>query len=142
MARISDSIDSTPVRTLLIKSFIDAHDRPIKTIAVALRDAGIEVILADYEVPEDIVDIAEEEDVDVIGVSFLSGGQVEVTRKLMQVLRERKLDDIPVLVGGTIRPFDIPALKEAGVSSIFRGGEPLASIAESIRALAAIRRSS
>jgi methylmalonyl-CoA mutase C-terminal domain/subunit len=125
-----------PVKVLLTKSFIDSHDRAIKTIAVALREASMEVVIADYETPEDIVAMAEEEDVDVIGVSFMSGGQVEVTTELARLLGARRSDALPIVVGGTIRPFDIPDLERAGVARVFRGGETLAAIAEAFRSLA------
>src|SRR5919198_6612532 len=92
-------------RVLLTKSFIDSHDRAIKTIAVALRDAGMEVILIDYEAVEDIVTTAGDEDVDVVGISFMSGGQVELTRAAIDALRAAGRTDLPVVVGGAIRPF-------------------------------------
>ena len=123
-------------RVLLAKSFIDSHDRAIGTIAKALRDAGMEVILLDYQVPEEIASAALQEDVDVIGVSFMSGGQVDVTQRLRETLRKEGHPGLPVVVGGTIRPFDIPELEVAGVRSIFRGGETLASVVEAFDSLA------
>lgn len=128
-------------RVLLTKSFIDSHDRAIKTIAVALRDAGMEVILVDYETPEDVVTIATDEDVDVIGISFMSGGQVLVTQEVMRLLQKAGLGHIPVAVGGTIRPFDVDDLQRAGVRVIVRSGERLETIVETFRTLAAERRS-
>lgn len=127
--------EPTPIRVLLTKSFIDSHDRAIKTIALALRDAGLEVLLIDYETPADVVAIAADEDVDVIGISFMSGGQVQVTTQVMELLREARLDDLPVVIGGTIRPFDIDDLERSGVKAIVRGGEPLASIVDRFRTL-------
>jgi methylmalonyl-CoA mutase C-terminal domain/subunit len=127
-------------RVLLTKSFIDSHDRAIKTIAVALRDAAMEVILTDYEVPGDIVRVALDEDVDVIGVSFMSGGQVHVTTELMQLLREAGNSELPVVVGGVIRPFDRDEILVQGVSAIVQGGEKMASIVEQFRTLASQRR--
>lgn len=129
------------VRVLMTKSFIDSHDRAIKTIATALRDASMEVILVDYETPEDIVDVAIDEDVDVVGISFMSGGQVDVTGQVMALLAEREATDIPVVVGGTIRPFDVESLTTLGVAAIFRGGEPLASVARSFAELGGRRNS-
>ncbi len=122
-------------RVLLTKSFIDSHDRAIKTIATTLRDASIEVILVDYEVAEDVVQMAVDEDVHVIGLSFMSGGQVDVTEQVATLLREAGAD-IPIVVGGTIRPFDVPQLEALGVARIFRGGEKLSSVAEAFHALA------
>lgn len=128
------------IRVLMTKSFIDSHDRAIKTIATALRDAAMEVILVDYATPQDVVDIAVDEDVDVIGISFMSGGQVDVTREVMSLLSSRGADDIPVVVGGTIRPFDVEPLTEAGVAAIFRGGEKLSAISMTFLDLAQRRR--
>lgn len=122
-------------RVLLTKSFIDSHDRAIETIALALRDASMEVVLIDYEQPEDVVTVALQEDVDVIGVSFMSGGQVETTQKIVAELQRRDLADLPIVVGGIIRPFDEPPLKEAGVQHIFRGGAPLSSVVETFESL-------
>jgi methylmalonyl-CoA mutase C-terminal domain/subunit len=128
-------MSESKVRVLMTKSFIDSHDRAIKTIATALRDASMEVILVDYETPEDVVDAAIDEDVDVVGISFMSGGQVDVTGQVMALLADRNAADIPVVVGGTIRPFDVEALRALGVAAIFRGGEPLASVAASFAEL-------
>jgi methylmalonyl-CoA mutase C-terminal domain/subunit len=129
------------VRVLLAKSFIDSHDRAIGTIALALRNAGMEVILLDYRLPEEIAVTAMQEDVDVIGVSFMSGGQVDVTTKMLQALHAAGHEQLPVVVGGTIRPFDIPELEQVGVRAIFRGGETLASVVETFSSLAAESRS-
>jgi methylmalonyl-CoA mutase C-terminal domain/subunit len=123
-------------RVLLAKSFIDSHDRAIETIAKVLRDGSMEVILLEYELAEQISAAAIQEDVDVIGVSFMSGGQVEVTRSLVSSLGDGGRPDIPIVIGGTIRPFDEPELEASGVRAIFRGGEPLSSIVETFRALA------
>jgi methylmalonyl-CoA mutase C-terminal domain/subunit len=127
-------------RILLVKSFLDSHDRATKTISQVLRDGGMEVILLEYEIAEQIAAAAIQEDVDVIGVSFMSGGQVQVTRLLAASLAEQGRPDIPIVIGGTIRPFDVPELEEAGVQSIFRGGEPLSSIVEVFRQLAVSAR--
>jgi methylmalonyl-CoA mutase C-terminal domain/subunit len=126
-------------RVLLTKSFIDSHDRAVKTIATALRDDGMEVVLVDYETPADIVTMAVDEDVDVIGISFMSGGQVDVTGEVVRLLAEAGATDVPVVVGGTIRPFDVPPLTEAGVADIFRGGETLANVSARFSELAATR---
>ncbi len=122
-------------RVLLTKSFIDSHDRAIETIALALRDAAMEVVLIDYEQPEDVVTVALQEDVDVIGISFMSGGQVETTQKIFAELQRRDVADLPVVVGGIIRPFDEPPLREAGVKNIFRGGAPLSEVVATFETL-------
>lgn len=123
-------------RVLLTKSFIDSHDRAIKTIALALRDAGFEVVLIDYETPKDVADVAVDEDVDIIGISFMSGGQVAVTQAIVAALNAVGRADLPVVVGGTIRPFDVEGLEAAGVRAIFRGGESFAKVVEMFRDLA------
>lgn len=123
-------------RVLMTKSFIDSHDRAISTIALALRDAGMEVVLIDYEQPEDVVTVALQEDVDIIGLSFMSGGQVETTEKIVAELRRRDVADLPVVVGGIIRPFDVEPLEAAGVKEIFRGGAPLADVVATFLRLA------
>lgn len=120
-------------RILLTKSFIDSHDRAIATIAMALRDASMDVILIDYEVPEDVAKVAVQEDVDAIGLSFMSGGQVETTERIMALLKEQGIPDIPVVVGGVIRPFDVAPLEATGVKSIFRGGAALADVVSTFR---------
>jgi methylmalonyl-CoA mutase C-terminal domain/subunit len=101
----------------------------------------MEVILLDYRLPEEIAATAMQEDVDVIGVSFMSGGQVEVTAQMMEALNAAGHEQVPVVVGGTIRPFDIPELEQVGVRAIFRGGETLASVIETFSSLAAESRS-
>ena len=127
-------------RVLLTKSFIDSHDRAIRTIAKALRDAAIEVIWFEYEVAEEVARAAIDEDVDVIGISFMSGGQVDVTTSLLELLRREGAERLPVVVGGAIRPFDIPPLERAGVKRIFRGGESLQSVVETFWSFARERR--
>lgn len=122
-------------RVLLTKSFIDSHDRAIKTIAVALRDAGMEVVLIDYQTPDDVVGIAVDEDVDAIGISFMSGGQVKTTEAVVQALRAADREDLPVVVGGTIRPFDREGLQNAGVRAIFGGGDKLEKVVATFREL-------
>lgn len=130
------SAESSRHRVLMTKSFIDSHDRAIKTVTTALRDAGMEVVLFDYETPQDIVRVAIEEDVDVVGLSFMSGGQVDVTSQVLRLLAEDGAHDVPVVVGGTIRPFDVEPLEKAGVAAIFRGGERLEAIAVTFEELA------
>ena len=127
-------------RVLLTKSFIDSHDRALGTVAMVLRDASMEVVLFEYEVADQIAAAAIDEDVDVIGISFMSGGQVDVTHRLVEALRDAGHENIPVIVGGTIRPFDVPALEQARVRAIFRGGETLAAIVEAFRRVAAESR--
>ncbi len=132
-------VDPAP-RVLLAKSFIDSHDRAIKTIAMALRDAAMEVVLIDYEVPDDVVVAAAEEDAEAVGLSFMSGGQVATTRDVVAGLAASGLGDVPVVVGGTIRPFDVPELEGSGIRALFRGGEALESVTRTFRGLVDDRR--
>lgn len=128
--------DSSPKpRILLTKSFIDSHDRAIATIALALRDAAMEVVLIDYEQPEDVVTVALQEDVDVIGISFMSGGQIETTQKIVAELQRRNVPELAIVIGGIIRPFDLPPLEALGVAEIFRGGTPLADVVATFQRL-------
>lgn len=128
--------DAPRPRVLLTKSFIDSHDRAIATIALALRDAAMEVVLIDYEQPEDVVSVALQEDVDIIGLSFMSGGQVEATQKIVAELERHNVSDLPLVVGGVIRPFDVAPLELVGVREIFRGGAPLADVVATFGRLA------
>lgn len=121
------------IRVLLTKSALDGHDRGVRVIAKTLRDEGMEVIYSNYELPEDIVAVAVQEDVDIIGISYLSGGQVGVTKAVKEILSVQGLDDLPVIVGGAIRPFDVPKLEALNISGIFRGGDRLQSIVDHIK---------
>ena len=125
----------TAIRVLLTKSAHDGHDRGIRVIAKALRDEGMEIIYTQFKLPEDIAAVAIQEHVDLIGISYFAGGQVKVTEKLLGLLSEKGIEDLPVIVGGTIRPFDVPKLEAMGVRGIFRGGDTMKSVADHIRQL-------
>lgn len=126
--------DSTKIRVLVAKPGLDGHDRGAKVIARALRDAGMEVIYTGLrQTPEMIVSASLQEDVDVIGLSILSGAHNAIVPRLMNLLRENKMDDVLVLVGGIIPDQDIPALKQAGVAGIFQPGTAMDDIAKFIR---------
>ena len=120
-------------RVLLTKSELDHHDRGVMYVAQLLRDNKMEVIYTSYGTPEDIVAIATQEAVDVIGLSFFSGGQVRVTERVVELLKEQSMGDLPIFVGGTIRPFDEPKLLALNVKGIFRGGEPLDTFVSDIQ---------
>jgi len=125
------------IRVLIAKPGLDGHDRGAKVIARALRDAGMEVIYTGLrQTPEMIASAAEQEDVDVIGLSILSGAHNTLCTKLMDLLRAKKMTDIVVVVGGIIPDADIPGLKEAGVAEIFLPGTPTQGIADFIRSRA------
>jgi methylmalonyl-CoA mutase C-terminal domain/subunit len=113
------------IRILIAKPGLDGHDRGAKVMAHALRDAGMEVIYSGlHQTVPSIVKIAVEEDVDVIGLSVMSGAHVPIARKLMELIRKEGLDNVMVVVGGVIPIRDIPTLKEIGVKGVFPGGTP------------------
>src|ERR1041384_902960 len=117
------------IRVLVAKPGLDGHDRGAKVIARALRDAGMEVIYTGLrQTPEMIVNAALQEDVDVIGLSILSGAHNAIVPRVSEMLRQHKMDDVLVLVGGIIPDQDIPALKQAGVGGIFQPGTPMDDI--------------
>ncbi|MBN1440906.1 MAG: cobalamin B12-binding domain-containing protein [Anaerolineales bacterium] len=124
------------IRVLMAKPGLDGHDRGAKVVARALRDAGMEVIYTGLrQTPEMIVDAALEEDVDVIGLSILSGAHGSLIPRVMRLLKERGLERVRVLVGGIIPEAEIPDLKTAGVAEVFGPGTPTADVAEAIRRL-------
>lgn len=121
-------------RILLAKPGLDGHDRGAKVIAHALKDAGFEVIYTGlHQTVEMIVESAIQEDVDVIGLSIMSGAHIPICRKLFKLLHERKAEDIMVLVGGVIPSKDIPALRELGVAAVFPGGSDIDAAAVFLR---------
>jgi methylmalonyl-CoA mutase C-terminal domain/subunit len=122
------------IRVLVAKPGLDGHDRGAKVIARALRDAGMEVIYTGLrQTPEMVVNAALQEDVDVIGLSILSGAHNAIIPRVMDLLRENKMDDVLVIVGGIIPDQDIPGLKQAGVAGIFLPGTPMDEIVVFIR---------
>src|SRR5688500_9079505 len=111
------------IRVVIAKPGLDGHDRGAKVIARALRDAGMEVIYTGLrQTPEQIVGAALQEDADVIGLSILSGAHMHICPRVMELLRERGLDDVLVLVGGIIPDVDMPKLQATGVEGSFRPG--------------------
>lgn len=121
------------IRIVIAKPGLDGHDRGAKVIARALRDAGMEVIYTGLrQTPEQIVDAALEEDADVIGLSILSGAHNHICPRLMELLKEKGLDDVLVVIGGIIPDVDVPKLNEIGVRGVFQPGTPMQAIAEFI----------
>ncbi len=111
------------IRVLIAKPGLDGHDRGAKVIARALRDAGMEVIYTGLrQTPEMIAETALQEDVDVVGLSILSGAHNALLPRVVQLLREQGLDDVLVIAGGIIPDEDVPALKEAGIAAVFGPG--------------------
>jgi methylmalonyl-CoA mutase C-terminal domain/subunit len=114
------------IRVLVAKPGLDGHDRGAKVIARALRDAGMEVIYTGLrQTPEQVVAAALQEDVDVIGLSVLSGAHISLTEKVIAKLKENKAEEKMVLVGGTILAKDVPKLKKMGVAEVFSTGSRL-----------------
>jgi methylmalonyl-CoA mutase C-terminal domain/subunit len=131
---------SRKLRVIIAKPGLDGHDRGAKVIARALRDAGMEVIYTGLrQTPEQIASAALQEDADVIGLSILSGAHNHIAPRLMQLLREKHLDDVLVVIGGIIPDVDIPRLKEIGVKGVFLPGTPMQDIVDFINANARAR---
>jgi len=113
------------IRVLIAKPGLDGHDRGAKVMAHALKDAGMEVIYSGlHQTVPAIVKMAVQEDVDVIGLSIMSGAHIPISRKVMDLVKEEGLDRVMVVVGGVIPAKDIPVLKEIGVAGVFPGGTP------------------
>ena len=122
------------IRVLVAKPGLDGHDRGAKVIARALRDAGMEVIYTGLrQTPEMIVNAALQEDVHVIGLSILSGAHNAIVPRILDLLRQNKMEDVLVVVGGIIPDQDIPNLKKAGVAAIFQPGTSMDEIVRFIR---------
>src|SRR5438874_11292537 len=127
-----------PIRVLVAKPGLDGHDRGAKVIARALRDAGMQVIYTGLrQTPEMIVNAALQEDVQVIGLSILSGAHNAIVPRVMELLREKDMGDGKVVVGGIIPDDDAEALKRDGVAAIFQPGASLDSIVSFIRSAVA-----
>ena len=123
-----------PIKVLIAKPGLDGHDRGAKVIARALRDAGMEVIYTGLrQTPEMIVSASLQEDVQVIGLSILSGAHNAIVPRVMDLLKQNKMDDVLVLVGGIIPDQDVEGLKKSGVAAIFQPGTAMDDIVKFIR---------
>ncbi len=122
-------------RILITRLGMDAHWRGSIVVARALRDAGMEVVYIGNQMPENIVETALQEDVDIIGLSTLSGNHMELAPEVVKLLQEKDMGDTPVILGGTVPPDDIPKLKEAGVKEIFGPGTTLEEIIKTVSKL-------
>jgi isobutyryl-CoA mutase small subunit len=132
------AIAATPLRVLIGKVGLDGHDRGVKLIARALRDAGMEVIYTGlHQTPEQVVNTAIQEDVDAIGLSILSGAHNTLFRRVLELLKEQSAEDIVLFGGGIIPDEDLLALKAAGVRALFRPGTPMNEIVEFVKGLPA-----
>jgi methylmalonyl-CoA mutase C-terminal domain/subunit len=126
----------TPVRVLLAKPGLDGHDRGAKLVARALRDAGFEVIYTGIrQKPAVIAAIAVDEDVDVVGLSILSGAHMGLTRKTIEALRDAGADGVTVVVGGTVPQSDVAPMLEMGVAGVFPTGTPIETLVDTVRML-------
>jgi methylmalonyl-CoA mutase C-terminal domain/subunit len=124
----------SPTRILIAKPGLDGHDRGAKVLVRALRDAGFEVVYTGlFQTPEMIATAALQEDVQVIGLSILSGAHMALFPRIMDELKQRGLDDVLVVAGGTIPKNDIPEIKALGVSEVFGPGTRLSEIVDFIR---------
>ena len=131
-----------PLRVLVAKVGLDGHDRGAKVIATALRDAGMEVIYTGLrQTPEMVVNAALQEDVDAIGISILSGAHMTVFPKVIQLMKEKQMDDVLLTGGGIIPDEDMTALNEMGVGKLFAPGTATSDIADYIRSWVSEHRS-
>jgi isobutyryl-CoA mutase small subunit len=122
------------IRVVIAKPGLDGHDRGAKIIARALRDAGMEVIYTGlHQTPEQIVETAIQEDADAVGISILSGAHMTLVPRILDGLRENGVDDVLVVVGGTIPTEDATELKERGVAAVFTPGAPTSEIVDFLR---------
>jgi methylmalonyl-CoA mutase C-terminal domain/subunit len=122
------------IRVLIAKPGLDGHDRGAKVIARALRDAGMEVVYTGIrQTPEMIAEAALQEDVDVVGMSILSGAHMALFPRVMELLRQNDMEDVLVVTGGIIPDEDVPALNEMGIRGIFGPGTPTDEIVDFIR---------
>jgi methylmalonyl-CoA mutase C-terminal domain/subunit len=129
--------DERRIRVLIAKPGLDGHDRGAKVIARALRDAGMEVIYTGLrQTPEQIVAAAIQEDAEVIGLSILSGAHLAICRRVVDLLRERGMEGVRVLVGGIIPAQDLAELKEMGVAGVFQPGASTQDVVRAVEAAA------
>ncbi|PVU73536.1 methylmalonyl-CoA mutase [Sulfolobales archaeon SCGC AB-777_J03] len=129
------------IKVIVAKLGLDGHDRGAKVVARALKDAGMEVVYTGLrQTPEQVVKAAVQEDADVIGVSILSGAHLELVPMLVNLMKEKGLNDVVLIVGGVIPPQDVPKLKEMGVDEVFLPGSSLKSVVERIKELVSKKR--
>ncbi len=122
------------IRVLVAKPGLDSHDRGAKIVARALRDAGMEVIYTGLrQTPEQIAETALQEDVDVIGLSILSGAHPTLFPKIMQLLKKKGMTDVVVFAGGIIPQEDVPALRKIGIKEVFGPGTPTSNLVEYLK---------
>lgn len=118
------------IKILIAKPGLDGHWRGAMVVSAALRDAGMEVIYLGNQTPEAIVHSGFQEDVDAIGLSILSAGHIELIEQVTDCMRQKGMNDVVLVVGGTVPPEDIPRLKEMGVGAVFPPGSKIEKIVE------------
>ena len=122
------------IKILIGKPGLDGHDRGAKVIALALRDAGMEVIYTGlHQTVEQIVKAAVQEAVDVVGLSIMSGAHLPMCRKILQIMKSEGIQEMPVVIGGVIPKQDIPELKKVGIAAVFPGGTSFDEIVSGIK---------
>jgi len=122
------------IRVVIAKPGLDGHDRGAKIVARALRDAGMEVIYTGlHQTPEQIVETAIQEDADAVGISILSGAHMTLVPRILEGLKDNGVEDVVVVVGGTIPKPDVEELKQQGVAEVFTPGAPVSEIVEFLR---------
>ena len=127
-------VEERKIRVMVAKPGLDGHDRGARIIARAYRDAGFEVVYTGlHQTPEEIVQAAIQEDVDMIGLSSLAGAHMYLFRRVVELLREKRADDIVVCGGGIIPDDDIPRLKAAGIREVFLPGVPLDDVVQWVK---------
>jgi methylmalonyl-CoA mutase C-terminal domain/subunit len=130
-----------PIRILVAKVGLDGHDRGVKVVARALRDAGMDVIYTGlHRTPEEVVAAAVQEDVDAIGISILSGAHLTLVPLIGRLLKEQQAEDIALVVGGVIPDEDVPALKECGVADVVLQDAPPDEVVSRVRTAVEARR--
>jgi methylmalonyl-CoA mutase C-terminal domain/subunit len=133
--RYDAGMTDRPIKVLIAKPGLDGHDRGAKVLARGLRDEGFEVVYTGLrQTPEMVVTAALQEDVDVVGLSILSGAHMTLVPRICALLREKGMDDVLVAAGGIIPDADVPALKESGVAAVFGPGTTIAEVAAFLRA--------
>lgn len=129
-----------PIRVLIAKPGLDGHDRGAKVLALGLRDAGMEVIYTGLRrTPEQIANAAVQEDVDIVGLSSLSGAHLTLFPRVVEALQAAGAGDVPVIGGGIIPAQDVPALESAGIRAVFGPGTPIADVVSYIEETVGVR---
>lgn len=124
------------IRILVAKPGLDGHDRGARIVALALRDAGMEVIYTGlHQNLDQIINTAMQESIDIIGLSIMSGAHLSICQKLLEMMKKEKMEDTRVIVGGVIPTRDVPKLKEMGIHGVYPGGTSFDEIVKSIKVL-------